>query len=231
MKKYISISVWGDKPRYIVGAQRQIQLAAELFPDWKVLVYTDNPEHYRSFSNAEIIQRNTSMNGVFWRFEPLFEDDSNVVIVRDSDGRMTFREALAVNLWLHSRHKFHIFRDHEAHNEFPIIACAFGSKGKISSDVRSAMNRFVEQPFYYTNDQVFLRDFVYPEIKDDVMIHKYNSGWFGATRKCLVNSYSFCGNGYDENDMPLYPPTLSECQSFDPSKLDEKFKFDKGVLV
>ena len=102
MKKYISLSVWGDKPRYVVGAQRQIQLAAELFPDWKVLVYTDNTKPYQNFNNAETIVRNTSMNGVFWRFEPLFEDDSNIVIVRGSDGKMTFREALAVNLWLES---------------------------------------------------------------------------------------------------------------------------------
>lgn len=231
MKKYISLSVWGDKPRYIIGAQRQIQLASEFFPEWKVLVYTDNAEPFKGYTNAETIVRPADMNGVFWRFEPLFEDDNNIVIVRDSDGRITFREALAVNHWLNSDKKFHIFRDHEAHTEFPIIACAFGLKGKLSDHARSVMDRFVEQPFYYTNDQVYLRDFVYPEIKDDAMIHSHTSGWFGVTRKCLLNSYSFCGNGYDENDMPLYPPTLAECKSFDPSKLDKRYKFDKGVLV
>lgn len=231
MKKYISLSVWGDKPRYVIGAQRQIQLASEFYPDWKVLIYTDNPEPYKNYTNAETIVRNTDMNGVFWRFEPLFEDDGNIVIVRDSDGRITFREALAVNIWINSRERFHIFRDHEAHNEFPIIACAFGLKGKLNDHLKTVMDRFVEQPFYYTNDQVFLRDFVYPDISSDVLIHSYNSGWFGATRKCLVNSYSFCGNGFDENDMPIYPPTLAECKSFNQSTLDKKYKFDKGILM
>jgi hypothetical protein len=45
-----------------------------------------------------------------------------------------------------------------------------------------------------------------------------------------VNKYSFCGNGYNEYDMPLYPPTLNECVGFEPSKVDLRYKFDKGLL-
>ena len=53
---------------------------------------------------------------------------------------------------------------------------------------------------------------------------------FTRPRKKLINRYSFCGNGYNEFDMPLYAPTLKECAGFDPSSVDLKFKFDKGLF-
>jgi hypothetical protein len=58
-----------------------------------------------------------------------------------------------------------------------------------------------------------------------------HEGWFGETRRRLVNPFSFCGNGYDEFDMPLYPSSLQEMQGFEQKNLDKKFKFDKGVLI
>lgn len=230
MKKIISMSVWGNNPRYIEGAKRQIELASEFYPDWQVYLYTDDITKYQYQENLKLISCSGN-NGVFWRFYPLFESDSNITIVRDSDGRITKREVMAVNEWLDSKNSFHIYRDHEAHFQFPIIACAFGLKGRLSERLLNKMKQFEDSPFYYTNDQVYLRDYVFPEVCNDALIHSMNSGWFGETRKQLRNKYDFCGNGYDEHDMPLYPGTLSECNGFDPSKVDEKYKFDKGILV
>jgi hypothetical protein len=92
------------------------------------------------------------------------------------------------------------------------------------------MHSYADQLNYYVGDQIYLRDIIWPLIRNDVLIHSMNEGWFGETRKHLVNPYAFCGNGYDENDMPLYPPTLEECAGFDPSKLSVKFKFNDGIL-
>jgi len=224
------MSVWGDNPRYIVGANRQIELAKEFYPDFTVRIYTDNVSNFKEEPGVEIIDRSGHANGVFWRFEPLFESEDNIVIVRDTDGRVTIREAMAVSEWLASLKTFHTFRDHEAHYEFPIIACAFGYKGKLEESLRAIMNRFISTPFYYTNDQVYLRDYVYPYVRHSALIHDMQKGWFGETRSRLVNKYDFCGNGYDENDMPLYPPTLAECNNFNNSLLNEHCKFSKGVF-
>ena len=120
------MSVWGDNPRYIVGAKRQAELSKEFYPEWKVRIYTDNISNFTPDDSIEIIDRKGYKNGVFWRFEPLFESEDNIVIVRDTDGRITVREQMAVNEWLDSNKKFHTFRDHEAHYEYPIITCAFG---------------------------------------------------------------------------------------------------------
>jgi len=229
MKKIFCISSYGNSPRYIVGAHRQYELAKKFFPGWEFRAYVDNASNY-NMPNANVIEVKDGSHGVFWRFEPLFENENNLVIVRDSDGRITQREFMAVKEWEDSDKKFHVFRDHEAHYEFPVIACAFGYKGKLPEQLHNIMHEFASKTNYYTNDQVYLRDFVWQFVKNDIMIHCMKEGWFGETRSKLINRYSFCGNGYDENDMPLYPPTLAEMCEFNTKHLNIKFKFDEGKL-
>jgi hypothetical protein len=230
MKKIISISVWGDNPRYIVGANRQYELAKEFYPDWTFRIYTDDRNKFTHLTDAQIIQVVDGSYGMYWRFGAMFEDKNNIVLVRDSDSRITPREVRAVNEWLESDKLFHTFRDHDAHFEFPIIGCAFGYKGRFDNNEHKRMLEYRSQLNYYVGDQIYLRDAIYPLIKDSIMVHSMTEGWFGETRKKLVNSYDFCGNGYDENDMPLYPPTLAECNGFDPKTVSAEFKFNKGLL-
>lgn len=229
MNKIISMSVWGNTPRYIEGAIRQVDLAKKYYPDWVVRIYTDNSNPYKHLNNVECIQGDSTY-GMFWRFLPLFESDDNIVMVRDSDSRITVREAKAIDEWLQSDKKFHVFRDHEAHFEFPIIGCAFALKGKLSSNARTKMGGY-DTIHRYLLDQFYLRDIVYPEVQDSTFVHSMHEGWFCETRKQLKNPYSFCGNGYDEFDMPLYGATLKECEGFDPKSIDVKFKFDEGILI
>lgn len=224
------MSVWGSNPRYIVGAKRQYELAKEFYPDWKFRIYTDNRSNFTDLPDIEIVDVTDGSYGMYWRFRAMFESDDNIVIVRDSDSRITEREAKAVNEWLASDKKFHTFRDHIAHFEFPIIGCAFGYKGKLPAPVANVMDYYIKKLDYYVGDQIYLRDVVYPAVKDSMMVHSMDSGWFGETRKSLVNPYDFCGNGYDENDMPLYPPTMEEMQTFDATKLSADCKFNKGRL-
>lgn len=229
MNHIISVSAYGNNPRYIVGMHRQYELAKKFYPGWEFRAYVDNASNY-NMPDANIIEVKDGSHGVFWRFEPMFEDDNNLVIVRDADGRITQREFMAVKEWVDSNKKFHVYRDHEAHFEFPVIACAFGYKGKLPDYLRNIMHEFATKTNYYTNDQVYLRDYLWKYVQNDVMIHTMNEGWFGDTRKKLVNPYTFCGNGYDEFDMPLYPSTMLEMQGFNQKHIDKRFRFDGGIL-
>ena len=195
VKKIISMSVWGNDPRYIKGAERQYELAKEYYPDWKFRIYTDDRRKFTHLKDAMIIEVTDGSYGMYWRFGAMFEDKDNVVLVRDSDSRITEREARAVNEWLESDKAFHTFRDHEAHFEFPIIGCAFGYKGRFSDQAFNVMLEYRKQLNYYVGDQIFLRDVIYPLVKDDMLVHSMNEGWFGETRKKLKNPYDFCGNG------------------------------------
>lgn len=231
MVKIISLSVWGNDPRYIVGANRQYELSKKYYPGWEFRIYTDNKDNFANLTDANIIEVTDGSYGMYWRFRAMFEDENNIVIVRDSDSRITVREQRAVNEWLASDKKFHTFRDHEAHFEFPIIGCAFGYKGKFNKPILNLMNSYTEQLNYYVGDQIFLRDVIWPLVKDTAMVHCMNDGWFKETRDLLVNPYDFCGNGYDEKDMPMYPPTLAACAGFDPKSTPVKFKFNSGLLL
>lgn len=231
MSKIISMSVWGDNPRYIVGAKKQIELAKRYYPEWTVRIYTDNTSTFDGIPDIEVVQADTDMYGMFWRFLPLIEDESNIVMVRDSDSRITIREARAVNEWLESDKIFHVFRDHDSHFEFPIIGCAFAFKGSFNVELLEFMKQYAKDNKFYLSDQFFLRDYVWPAIKDVCMVHSmYGDDWFSDSRKKLINRYSFCGNGYDENDMPLYADSLEAMKTFDPKWVADEYKFDEGIM-
>jgi hypothetical protein len=231
MNKIISISVWGDIPRYTVGLKRQYELCKEFYPDWKIKLYTDNKNRFSELEDMDIIEVTDGSYGMYWRFLSLFENKDTIVLVRDSDSRITIREKMAVEEWLSSDKKFHTFKDHEAHYEFPIIGCAFGLKGCLSEILLEKMQNYRKAYPVYLGDQYYLRDIVWPEVKHSCLTHSMREGWFGDTRIKLKNRYSFCGNGYDEFDMPLYGSTLKECENFSSKNLSEDARFDKGILI
>lgn len=230
MNKIISISVWGDNPRYIIGAKRQIELCKKYYPDWRVRLYVDNPSHYKS-DDVDVVEVNDGTYGMFWRFFPMFEDPDNIVLCRDSDSRVTIREVACVNEWLNSSKSFHTFKDHDAHYEFPIIGCAFGFRGMFNEPLLSVMKVYMRNYKYYLSDQFYLRDYIWPVVQNDSMVHSMNEpGWFSDSRKKLKNPFSFCGNGYDEYDMPLYPNSLENISNFNPKEVSEIYKFDEGMM-
>lgn len=229
MKKIISLSSYGTNPRYVVGMHRQHELAKVFYPNWEFRAYVDDASRY-NLPGATIIEVTDGSHGVFWRFEPFFEDENNIVIVRDADDRISLRECAAVREWIASEKKFHALRDHEAHFQFPLMAGTLGCKGKLPEHLREVMLNFSRETSYYTNDQVFLRDYVWPLVEKEAMMHSLNEGWFAETRKRLKNPFAFCGNGYDEFDMPIYPDTLAKFDGFDPKALGPQFKYDYGFL-
>jgi hypothetical protein len=89
---------------------------------------------------------------------------------RDTDTRIYLREKLAVDEWLKSNKLFHIMRDHPHHN-FHILGGMFGTRKipEIPSWI-NIMNTF-EQYGNRNYDQDFLRDYIYPIIKDNSIIH------------------------------------------------------------
>jgi len=230
MNKIISMSVWGKDPRYIVGAKRQIELCRKYYPDWRIRLYVDDASNFKD-DDVDLYEVRDGTYGMFWRFYPMFEDPNNITLCRDSDSRITIREAACVEEWMSSDKMFHTFKDHDAHYEFPIIGCAFGFRGMFGEQLLVMMKRYMTEYKQYLSDQFYLRDYIWPVVKSNSLVHSMNEpGWFSDTRKKLKNKFSFCGNGYDENDMPLYPDSLKNIEKFNPKEVSETFKFDEGVM-
>ncbi len=123
MKKIIAYSLWGDSPFYNVGAIKNAELVSKFYPGWISRFYIGKsvPEEIvirlQETENTELIGVNQSNDwtGMFWRFFAI--DDSDVVLFRDADSRISRREVLATNEFLSSDKILHIMRDHPEHSE------------------------------------------------------------------------------------------------------------------
>lgn len=201
------MSVWGNVPSYSIGAIKNAQLAQKLFPEWTCRIFVDGtvPKHYvedmLKMPNVQLAQVDDDYSfGAFWRFYSMFQDDDDIVISRDSDSRLSEREVRCVNEWIESDKKFSIIRDHYPHYDWPMLAGMWGMKGKMNDDIFSIMKEYSKHHFY-TSDQIFLRDIIWKDAEKNCMIHGFlEVNWMRENRDNL----HFIGQGYDENDQPLY---------------------------
>ncbi len=102
-------------------------------------------------------------DGLFWRFEPICDPQVEITLIRDCDSRVNPREAAAVEEWLASGTRLHTMRDHYEHI-VPILGGMWGCRhwpefGQLLNfwPVSGAMG----------NDQEFLKQKVWPLVKDD----------------------------------------------------------------
>ena len=57
-----------------------------------------------------------SVFGMLWRFIPVLDPSVSVMVSRDLDSRITYREQAAVEEWLESGLAFHVMRDNPHHD-------------------------------------------------------------------------------------------------------------------
>ena len=207
MKKVISFSLWGDNPKYTVGALRNSELSLEIYPDWVCRFYCGKsvPKNIitqlKTYKNVEVVEMNEDgdWTGMFWRFYAC--EDSDVMISRDTDSRLSFREKSAVDEWLESNKDFHIMRDHPYHTT-EILGGMWGCRNGILSNIKNIINEYNKGNFWQV-DQNFLKEKIYPIIKNNSFVHdsffkvEQDRKNFPSER---VNK-EFVGDVFDENDV------------------------------
>jgi hypothetical protein len=209
MKKIISFSLWGTNPVYNNGAVKNAELAKIIYPDWVCRFYygestpKETIETLTTFDNVELVKMGVEgdWTGMFWRFYPSSENDVDVVIVRDCDSRLNQREKDAVDEWLISDKGFHIMRDHPAHGT-EILGGMWGSKKGTVNNMKELIDEYMKGDFWQV-DQNFLREKIYPSVKDNSMVHDefFEHKPFPTKRE----PKRFVGQAFDENDEMLYP--------------------------
>lgn len=225
MQKIISFSVYGNGQQYIAGCKRQCELIAEMLPDWTARIYTDHPENFQD-CNAQVRPAPSNHAGMFWRFLPFWEEDT-WCLARDADSRFTLREVQAIREWEKSPHRLHVIKDHDWHYNKPMMGGLTGIKGALPQHVRLIFDNIITDANQdaYARDEEFLRDYVWPLLQHDVVIHdSAQPGWFRSSRLRLRSACDFCGNGYTQDDYALYAATASS------SLPSRTVRFDKGVL-
>ena len=180
MLKVLSFSLWGDNPTYNIGAIRNAEDALTIYPEFKCWFYIHvesvpqtTIDKLKTFSNVKIIYKTGDLNKIkpmMWRFETIDDPNVEIMMSRDTDTRFTTREVLAVHEWLNSDKFFHIMRDHP-HHGFCILGGMFGTR-KLP-DIPSWIN--VMNTFNQTGnrdyDQSFLRDYIYPIVCNNSIVH------------------------------------------------------------
>ena len=177
MKKIISFSLWGNNPKYTIGAIRNTELAKIHFPDWICRFYVDKTSIQTEIlitlekNGAELINCDPAgWDGMFWRFYAV--EDSDIMISRDCDSRLSERDVAAVNEWLESGKAFHIIRDHPWHTT-EILGGLWGVRGGILKNIRELVSNWCSgRPTGFLQiDQDFLKAVIYPMIKNDCLVH------------------------------------------------------------
>ena len=182
MKKVISFSLWGDNPTYNIGAIRNAEDAKKWYPDFECWFYIhensvphETIEKLKLFKNTRILLKSGNLSNEdckprMWRFEAIDNSEVEIMMPRDTDTRFTEREKLAVDEWIASNTLFHIMRDHP-HHTYCVLAGMFGTKKIPQLPIWINIMNLYSKTDNRMYDQDFLRDYIYPLVKDNSIIH------------------------------------------------------------
>lgn len=204
MKKVISFSLWGDNPKYTIGAIENAKLAQDIYPGWDCYFFlgssvTDNiQDKLLSIPNVVLFYKDHpgDWRGMFWRFETSYDLEVDVSIFRDTDSRLSLREKYAVDEWIQSDKTFHIMRDHP-HHGFPILGGMWGYKSNNKYPMKNLLDSFSKNDRYGT-DYEFFYNSLYPLINNDKIVHDpfFDKIDFPQPR----NGTEFVGDVFDESN-------------------------------
>lgn len=229
-KRIIAFSLWGQDPKYTVGALKNAKLAPIIYPGWicRFYVAADTPSEIvrqlRDMNHVEVVLREEpgGWRGSVWRFLPAAEPDVEVMLSRDTDSRLGARERAAVDDWLASDLQFHIMRDHPFHSRWPILAGMWGVRGGVLKSIPELLHsRFLENTdtFTWGVDQVFLGKVIHPLVRQTTLIHDEISPVLpfdaSSERRPFPTKrldLDFVGQVFDAEDRPVtrYSQALGE---------------------
>lgn len=174
----ISFTLWGADPRYLRGALQNVLAARDLYKGWVCRFYADDSVdalflEVLAAEGAEVLLESGADERVRLSRRFLVASDPAVgrFLVRDCDSVVSAREAAAVNEWVKSKLPFHVMRDWYTHTD-PMLAGMWGGLAGAFPDFEGALKSFRDKTLpSVTWDQLFLRERVWPAIRDQAMIH------------------------------------------------------------
>jgi len=217
-EKIISFSLWGNDPKYCIGAVRNAELAADIYPGWRCVFQLDALvpiaiwDALESMPHVDVIRRidpqtngmaKGDWRGMFWRFEYVNARLVDVMISRDCDSRLSYREAAAVQDWLDSGKGFHIMRDHPWHGS-QMLGGMWGARSGALPEFNELMAQWNQEDRWQT-DQDFLNKEIYPRVVNDTRVHASFLRMEGHATDFPVprNGTEFVGQVFDENEATV----------------------------
>jgi hypothetical protein len=215
--KVISFSLYGDNPKYTIGAIKNSKLREKFYPDWQMRVYhNDSVPNYilEELGANNVVLINTKIDqgvcNAMWRFAPASEEGVECFISRDCDSRLFERDVAAVEEWLESDKKFHIIRDHPGGHAWEISAGMWGCRNKFIENIQEKIEQYIQTSSWVTDravDQRFLQEIIYPQAITSLFLHDeyFNYEEIGTPIKSdrKLDNFAFIGEPFDEDDNQL----------------------------
>ncbi len=186
MVNVFSFCLYGPaNPRYYLGMQQNVLLALKYFPDWKVYVYLgpdvdpDMVQWLRGYHT--VVLRETNELGainMIHRFTAIDEPDVDLMMVRDADSRMHWKDRWAIQQFVASpQYDAHTIRDNVVHTA-PMMGGLWGLRKSSGIRVQEEYAAYKEDGALghrLAHDQNFLMDVIYPRVKPKLLVH-YSNG-------------------------------------------------------
>ena len=215
--KVISFSLYGDNPKYTIGAIKNSEVREKFYPDWQMRVYhNDSVPNYvleqLEANNVVLINTKVDQNvcNAMWRFAPASEKGVEYFISRDCDSRLFERDVAAVEEWIASGKDFHIIRDHPGGHAWEISAGMWGAKGGFIENIKEKMDQYIQTSSWVTDravDQRFLQEIIYHQALTSLFVNDeyFNYEGIGTPikRDRKLDDFAFIGEPFDENDNQL----------------------------
>lgn len=202
----VSFSLYGNNPKYIVGALRNAELIQGLGSDWRSVFYlgadiSEKVKSELSLRGAQIRNWDQAWheNGMFWRFTAIQEFEFDFLIFRDVDSRISDRELEALDQWINSGKTLHIMRDHPHHN-----ALILGGMWGVTSAIKRTDVDWKSAELYgvqHGQDQIFLDRAVYPYLKRSMHV---NDEFFSLPRRKFRFPSERIGSEYVGESLDQY---------------------------
>jgi hypothetical protein len=160
----------------------------------------------QTFSNVVLFPTGvTGPVNMVHRFFAIDEPDVDLMMVRDADSRIHWKDRWAIQSFLeHPDSVAHTIRDNIAHSAV-LMGGLWGLRKSAGLNVRSIYSDFkddswLDQP--RGHDQYFLKFRIYPEIKSRLLVHYSNGrlleGEFGIEFPFRWSKELFCGQVHGE---------------------------------
>lgn len=192
----LSYCIFGTKKKWAkrIGIVASEVRKSELYFNWTIRVYHDGSfkkrflkkytNNYKNIDfydvrNLPLLGDVSSYNAMVWRFLPLDDNAVDVMCSRDLDSPILKREESAVKEWLNSGKLMHVMRDHKKHSAVILggLWCYRNSKNRVLASritrliLDNADRRTPMQEVEMGNDQIILKKFMWPFVRNDTLQH------------------------------------------------------------
>lgn len=223
MVNAFSFCLYGPaNPRYYPGMLENVYLAGKYFPTWKVYIYhgPDVTEsilnHLGACTNVVLIPTGiTGAKNMIHRFFAIDEPEVDLMMVRDADSRIHWKDRWAIHEFVASPCIAHTIRDNPEHTA-RIMGGLWGLKKSSGIHMQTEYANYVEDTSLghrVSHDQNFLGDVIYPKVLPRLLVHHIDGMRFVGERHAVKFPFVwtndvYCGRVESATyiDTPQPPP-------------------------